>query len=127
MDIISKEEYIEILKEKTTLNKQSKTGFHSVMGRYVTPKIEFKEQKFNKGDIIHTIAYHYVEDENGNDINQNIIFVNTNIITGEYKVIDNDYNDGYRCITIKDVFSPAGTTAHIGKKVIFENYEIRKR
>ena len=81
--IVSKEEYLKIFEEKTTRNKQARTGFNSIMGKYVGPGIEFHPKKFRPGEIIHTVAYHYVEDEYGNDINQNIIFVNPNIVTGE--------------------------------------------
>ena len=44
---------------------------------------KLKPMKFSIGDIIHTIDYHYLEDEYGNDISQDIMVVNPNVITGK--------------------------------------------
>ena len=121
--IVSKEEYLKIFEEKTTRNKQARTGFNSIMGKYVGPGIEFHPKKFRPGEIIHTVAYHYVEDEYGNDINQNIIFVNPNIVTGEYRVVKSDFNGGWYCVKIKDIWGGTGTTAYVGKDAILENFK----
>ena len=81
MEVISKEEYLKIhygdRKDYVRLDKSM-----------LNPK------KFSIGDVIHTIDYHYLEDEEGNDINQDIMFVNPNVVTGEYRVVGKDF-DGY--------------------------------
>lgn len=110
MEIISKEDYLKILssdrKDYFRLNES-----------------KLKPKKFSCGDIIHSIAYHYLEDDEGNDIDQEIIFVNPKIITGKYRVVGESINGGWSCITIADVWGNSGTTAHVGKNVIYENYE----
>ena len=68
--LVSKEDYIKIFEEKTTSNRQARKGFDHPVGKYFKPGIEFHPKKFREGEIIHSIAYHYVEDEYGNDINQ---------------------------------------------------------
>ena len=58
--------------------------------------------KFSIGDVIHTIDYHYLEDDEGNDIDQEIMFINPKVITGKYEItgfVDGEPND-YYCITI---------------------------
>ena len=85
---------------------------------------KLKPMKFSIGDIIHTIDYHYLEDGYGNDISQDIMFVNPNVITGKYRItgfVDDELDD-YNCITILDEFGNSGSTAYVGKNVIFENY-----
>ena len=81
--------------------------------------------KFSIGDIIHTIDYRYLEDDYGNDICQDIMFVNPNVITGEYRITGfvEDEPDDYDCVTIMDEFGNSGSTAYVGKNVIFENYK----
>ena len=81
--------------------------------------------KFSIGDVIHTIDYHYLEDGYGNDISQDIMFVNPNVITGKYRITGfvDDEPDDYNCITILDEFGNSGSTAYVGKNVIFENYK----
>lgn len=84
-----------------------------------------KPMKFAIGDVIHTIDYYYLEDEYGNDINQEIMFVNPKVITGKYEItgfVDGKPND-YYCVTILDEFGRSGSTAYVGEKVIFENYK----
>ena len=127
MDLISNEDYLKIFEEKTTWNRQGRKGFYSVMGKYLKSGVEYNPKKFNDGDIIHTIACHYVEDQYGNDINQDIIYVIPDIITGEYKVVGTDGNDGYYCIKIKDVFGESGQSSYVGNKIIYENFDIKKK
>ena len=112
MEIISKEDYLNI-----------RSGDRKDYFRLVESKL--KPKKFSCGDIIHTIAYHYLEDDEGNDIDQEIMFVNPNVITGKYKItrfVDGEPND-YYCITILDEFGRSGSTAYVSEKVIFENYK----
>ena len=54
-----------------------------------------------------------------------IMFVNPNIITGKYSITSfvDDEPDDYNCITILDEFGNSGSTAYVGKNVIFENYK----
>lgn len=121
--IVSKEDYLKIFEEKATRNCQVRKGFNSICGKHLKPGVEFRPKEFKEGEIIHTIAYHYLEDEYGNDINQEIIFVNPDIITGEYRVEKSSFNGGWDCILIKDIWGNTGTTAHVGKKVILENFK----
>lgn len=81
--------------------------------------------KFSIGDIIHTIDLHYLEDEYGNDINQDITFVNPNLITGEYKITGfvDDEHDDYYCISLKDCFGQSGIDTYVLRNSIFENYK----
>ena len=84
-----------------------------------------KPMKFSIGDVIHTIDYHYLQDDKGNDIDQEIMFVNPKIITGKYKItgfVDGKPND-YYCITILDEFGKTGSTAYVGENIILENYK----
>ena len=112
MKVISKEEYLKV-----------HYGDRKDYFRLVESKL--KPMKFSIGDVIHTIDYHYLEDDEGNDIDQEIMFVNPKIITGKYEItgfVDDEPND-YYCITILDEFGRSGSTAYVGKKVIFENYK----
>ena len=112
MEVISKEEYLKV-----------HYGDRKDYFRLVESKL--KPMKFSIGDVIHTIDYHYLEDGEGNDIDQEIMFVNPKIITGKYEItgfVDDEPND-YYCITILDEFGRSGSTAYVGKKVIFENYK----
>jgi hypothetical protein len=96
----------------------NKKDYFRLFESKLKPVLTFKE-----GDIIHTIDYHYLEDEFGNDIDQNIMFVNPNVITGEYKVEKPSEIEGdYYCITLKDEYGNHGSTAYVGKEVIYENY-----
>lgn len=112
MEVISKEQYLKI-----------HYGDRHDYFRLIESKL--KPMKFSIGDVIHTIDYHFLEDEQGNDIDQEIMFVNPNVITGEYKI--NGFVDGnpddYYTITMLNEFGESGTTAYVGKKVIFENYK----
>ena len=110
MEIISKEDYLKIL------SSDRKDYFR-------LDESKLKPKKFSCGDIIHTIASHHLEDDEGNDIDQEIIFVNPKIITGKYRVEGESINGGWSCIKIADVWGNSGTTAHISKDVIYENYE----
>ena len=88
-------------------------------------KVNLKPMKFSIGDVIHTIDYHYLQDDKGNDIDQEIMFVNPKIITGKYKItgfVDGKPND-YYCITILDEFGKTGSTAYVSGNVILENYK----
>lgn len=106
--------------DKKILQDIVRDGFICFKNGNISPEIKFVPQKFNKGDIIHTIAYHYLEDEYGNDINQDVLFVNPKIINGEYKIVKNDYDDGYSCINTE-----RGTSAYINQDIILENYKIK--
>jgi uncharacterized protein YfkK (UPF0435 family) len=75
MEVISKEQYLKI-----------HYGDRHDYFRLIESKL--KPMKFSIGDVIHTIDYHFLEDEQGNDIDQEIMFVNPNVITGEYKITD---------------------------------------
>ena len=112
MEIISKEEYLKV-----------HYGDRKDYFRLVESKL--KPMKFSIGDIIHTIDYHHLEDDEGNDINQEIIFVNPKVIKGKFKITGfADGNpDDYYCIKILDVFGNSGSTSYVGKKIIFENYK----
>ena len=112
MKVISKEEYLKIH------YGDRKDYFRLVESR-------LKPKKFSIGDVIHTSDYHYLEDDEGNDIDQEIMFVNPNVITGKYKITGfvEGVPDDYYCITILNEFGNSGSTAYVGKKVIFENYE----
>jgi len=110
--VISKEEYLKI-----------HYGDRYNYFRLIESKL--KPMKFSIGDIIHTIDCHYLEDEHGNDINQEVMFVNPNVITGAYRItgfVDGCPND-YYAITILNQFGESGSTAYVEKKVIFENYK----
>ena len=112
MEVISKEQYLKI-----------HYGDRHDYFRLIESKL--KPMKFSIGDVIHTIDYHFLEDEQGNDIDQEIMFVNPNVITGEYKrtgFVDGNPDD-YYTITMLNEFGESGTTAYVGKKVIFENYK----
>lgn len=112
MEVISKEQYLKI-----------HYGDKKDYFRLIESKL--KPMKFSIGDVIHTIDYHYLEDEHGNDISQEIMFVNPNVITGKYKItgfVDGEPND-YYCITILNEFGESGSTAYVDEKVIFENYK----
>ena len=100
MEVISKEEYLKI-----------HYGDRCDYFRLNEPKL--KPMKFSIGDVIHTIDYHYLEDEYGNDIDQEIMFVNPKVITGKYEItgfVDGKPND-YYYTTILDRFGGTGTTA----------------
>lgn len=112
MEVISKEEYLKI-------------HYGDRHDYFRLNESKLKPMKFSIGDVIHTIDYHYLEDGYGNDICQEIMFVNPNIITGRYKItgfVDGNPDD-YYAITILNEFGESGTTAYVGKKVIFENYK----
>ena len=112
MEVISTEEYLKV-----------HYGDRKEYFRLVESKL--KPMKFSIGDVIHTIDYHYLEDDEGNDIDQEIMFVNPKIITGKYEItgfVDGEPND-YYCITILDEFGINGSTAYVSEKVIFENYK----
>lgn len=112
MEVISKEQYLKI-----------HYGDRHDYFRLIESKL--KPMKFSIGDVIHTIDYHFLEDEQGNDIDQEIMFVNPNVITGEYKITDfvDGNPDDYYTITMLNEFGESGITAYVGKKVIFENYK----
>ena len=57
MEVISKEEYLKV-----------HYGDRKDYFRLVESKL--KPMKFSIGDVIHTIDYHYLEDGDGNDIDQ---------------------------------------------------------
>lgn len=112
MEVISEEQYIKI-------------HYGDRKDYFRLDESKLKPMKFSIGDVIHSIDYHYLEDGFGNDISQDIMFVNPNVITGKYKItgfVDGEPND-YYCITILDEFGRSGSTAYVGKKVIFENYK----
>ena len=112
MEVISTEEYL-------------KVHYGDRKDYFRLDKSRLKPMKFSIGDVIHTIDYHYLEDEHGNDIDQEIMFVNPKVITGKYEItgfVDGKPND-YYCITILDEFGRSGSTAYVGEKVIFENYK----
>lgn len=110
MEIISKEKYLKI-------------HYGDRKNYFRLDKLSLKPIKFSTGDVIHTIDCHYLEDDEGNDINQEIIFVNPNVVTGEYRVVGEAFDGGWSCIKIMDIFGGTGTTAYVGKNVIFENYK----
>ena len=112
MEVISKEDYLKI-------------HYGDRKDYFQLDESKLKPMKFSIGDIIHKIDYHYLEDEDGNDISQDIMFVNPNVITGKYKItgfVDDELDD-YNCVTILDEFGNSGSTAYVGKNVIFENYK----
>ena len=112
MEVISKEEYL-------------KVNYGDRKDYFLLVESKLKPMKFSIGDVIHTIDYHYLEDDEGNDIDQEIMFVNPKIITGKYEItgfVDGEPND-YYCITILDEFGRNGSTAYVSEKVIFENYK----
>lgn len=112
MEVISEEQYLKI-------------HYGDRKDYFRLDESKLKPMKFSIGDVIHSIDYHYLEDGFGNDISQYIMFVNPNVITGKYKItdfVDGEPND-YYCITILDEFGNSGSTAYVGKKVIFENYK----
>lgn len=112
MEVATKEEYLKIhygnRKDYFRLNED-----------------DIKPMKFSIGDIIHTIDLHCLEDEYGNDINQDITFVNPNLITGEYKITGfvDDEPDDYYCISLKDCFGQSGIDTYVSRNSIFENYK----
>lgn len=112
MEVITKEEYLKI-----------HYGDRKDYFRLIKSKL--KPMKFSIGDIIHTIDYHYLEDDKGNDIDQEIMFVNPKVITGKYEIVGfvNGSPNDYYCITILDEFGRSGSTAYVGENVIFENYK----
>lgn len=112
MEVISKEQYL-------------KAHYGDRKNYFRLDESKLKPTQFSIGDIIHTIDCHYLEDGFGNDISQEIMFVNPTIITGKYKITgiaDEDPND-YYCITVLNVFGNSGSTAYVSKEVIFENYK----
>ena len=112
MEVISKEEYLKI-------------HYGDRHDYFRLNESKLKPMKFSIGDVIHTIDYHYLEDGQGNDISQEIMFVNPNVITGKYKItgfVDGNPDD-YYTITMLNEFGESGATAYVGKKVIFENYK----
>lgn len=112
MEVISKEEYL-------------KVHYGDRKDYFYLVESKLKPMKFSIGDVIHTIDCHYLEDDEGNDIDQEIMFVNPKVITGKYEItgfVDGKSND-YYCITILDEFGRSGATAYISKEVIFENYK----
>ena len=109
MEVISTEEYL-------------KVHYGDRKDYFRLDKSRLKPMKFSIGDVIHTIDYHYLEDGEGNDIDQEIMFVNPKVITGKYVIagfVDGETDD-YYCITILDEFGRGGSTAYVGKNVIFE-------
>ena len=112
MKVISKEEYL-------------KVHYGDRKDYFYLVESKLKPMKFSIGDVIHTIDCHYLEDDEGNDIDQEIMFVNPTIITGKYEItgfVDDEPND-YYCITILDEFGGSGSTAYVSEKLIFENYK----
>ena len=112
MEVISKEQYL-------------KAHYGNRKDYFRLDESKLRPIQFSIGDIIHTIDYHYLEDEFGNDVSQEIMFVNPTIITGKYKItgiVDENPND-YYCITILDVFGNSRSTAYVSKNIIFENYK----
>ena len=112
MEVISTEEYL-------------KVHYGDRKDYFRLDRSRLKPMKFSIGDVIHTIDYHHLEDDNGNDIDQEIIFVNPKVITGECKIagfVDGEAND-YYCVTMLNAFGKSGSTAYIGEEVIFENYK----
>ena len=112
MEVISTEEYL-------------KVHYGDRKDYFRLDESKLKPKKFSIGDVIHTIDSHYLEDDEGNDIDQDIMFVNPKIITGKYKItgfVDGEPND-YYCITILNEFGKSGSTAYVGKNGIYENYE----
>ena len=112
MEVISEEQYLKI-------------HYGDRKNYFRLDESKLKPMKFSIGDVIHSIDYHYLEDGFGNDISQDIMFVNPNVITGKDKItgfVDGEPND-YYCITILDEFGNSGSTAYVSKKVIFENYQ----
>lgn len=112
MEVISKEEYLKI-------HYGDRKDYFRLIESKLVPK------KFSIGDVIHTIDFHYLEDGFGNDIDQEIMFVNPTVITGKYKITGfvDGYPNDYYCVTILDCFGNSDDTAYVGEKVIFENYE----
>lgn len=112
MEVISKEEYL-------------KVHYGDRKDYFRLDETKLNPMKFSIGDVIHTIDYHYLEDGEGNDIDQEIMFINPKVITGKYKVTgipDGKPYDCY-CITILDEFGNSGSTAYVGHKVIYENFK----
>ena len=112
MEVIPKEQYLKVH------YGDRKDYFH-------LDESKLRPIQFSIGNIIHTIDYHYLEDGEGNDIDQEIMFVNPKIITGKYEItgfVDGGHND-YYCITILDEFGRSGSTAYVSEEVIFENYK----
>lgn len=53
------------------------------------------------------------------------MFINPNVITGKYRItifVDDELDD-YDYVTILDELGNSGSTAYVGKNVIFENYK----
>lgn len=95
----------------------------TVSAKYYTyvPEGSIMPKTFKKGDVIHTIDYHYLIDPEGNDVDQNIIFVNKSIITNAYIVVSACKTPGdYICI--KEGETNQENTCYVGSYVIFENY-----
>lgn len=112
MEVISKEEYL-------------KVHYGDRQDYFRLDESKLTAKKFSVGDVIHTIDFHYLEDGFGNDIDQEIMFVNPHIITGKYKItgfVDKKPDD-YYCITILDKFGNSGSTAYVSKNIIYENYK----
>lgn len=112
MEVITREKYLKLCNE----------------GRdnyFRLDRAKLNRLKFSIGDVVHTIDYHYLEDEHCNDIDQNIIFVNPSVITGVYRItgIGCLDDDDYEAIAIQDVFCERnGYSAEISGDIIYENY-----
>ena len=91
MEIITKEEYLKI-------------HYGDRHDYFRLNESKLKPMKFSIGDVIHTIDYHYLEDEEGNDINQDVLFVNPNVVTGKFSVVREDFDGGWTCIKIADIW-----------------------
>ena len=72
--------------EVITREKYLKVCFGRRDGYFRLEEDRLNRLKFSVGDVVHIIDYHYLEDEHGNDIDQDILFVNPSIITGVYRI-----------------------------------------
>ena len=112
MEVISEKEYLKI-------------HYGDRKDYFQLDESKLKPMKFSIGDVIHTIDYHYLEDEHCNDMDQDIIFVNPSVITGVYRItgIGCLDDDDYEAIAIQDVFCERnGYSAEISGDIIYENY-----
>lgn len=95
----------------------------TVSAKYYTyvPEGSITPKTFKEGDVIHAIDYHYLEDPEGNDIDQDILLVNKSIITNTYIVICASPRPGdYICIKEGEINQD--NTHYVGADVILENY-----
>ena len=112
MEVISREKYMELC-------NGGRDGYFRL------DNVKLNRLKFSVGDVVHIIDYHYLEDEHGNDIDQDVLFVNPSIITGVYRItgIGCLGEDDYEAVAVQDVFCEKnGCSAEIGGDIIYENY-----